>query len=209
MHLTRDDRGVTLIEVLVSIAILGIIVAPLSAALIGFLRNTDDTTRRMNESHDAQISAAYLAQDVQALGVRDWAIAPFPLRQSIELDAPADGGLYPCGAPGTPLAVVRFAWDDPTGAASVPVVMRASYVVITVGGERQLHRITCSGSATPTSDIVLAHNIDTTLPVLTCSSSCTAAPAIPQTVTLALTIRDPGNTGSALSVTLTGQRRQT
>ena len=163
----------------------------------------------MSENHDVQISAAYFAQDVQALGVRDWTAATYPLRQSIELDAPPDTGLYPCGAPGTPSAVVRFAWDDPTTVASAPVVIRASYVVMMVGGERQLHRVTCAGSATPTSDVVVAHNVDTTLPVVTCSTSCTAAPAIPQTVVLNLTIRDPGNTGPALSVTLTGQRRQT
>lgn len=211
MHLRRDERGFTIVELLVSMTILAIIIAPLSAALIGYIRNTDATSRRMNENHDVQITAAYFAQDVQAMGVHNWSATPYPLVQSIETNAPVGSGLYPCGVAGTPNALVRFAWDNPTAAATAPVVMRASYVVETVGTERQLHRITCAGSATPTADIVVAHEIDTTAPVVTCisPSSCTAAPGIPQQVQIVLTIRDPGNTGSPLTVTLVGQRRQT
>jgi prepilin-type N-terminal cleavage/methylation domain-containing protein len=206
-HLRRDDRGVTLIELLVAIVILGIIIVPLGNALISFTRNTDDTTRRLSESHDVQIMAAYFAQDVQSVGVRETA-DPYPLKQSIELNAPANGGLYPCGAAGTRNAAVRFAWDDPTSASGLGRVI-VSYVVEPVGAEVQLHRIRCVGSSTPTSDIVLAHNVDATSPVLTCSSPCTVVPAVPQTVTLKVTIKNPGSSGPALTVTLTGQRRQT
>jgi prepilin-type N-terminal cleavage/methylation domain-containing protein len=210
MQLRRDDRGVTLIEVIVSIAVLTIIIGPLSAALIGFLRNTDDTTRRLNESHDMQLSAAYFAQDVQAIGVRDWNATPYSLQQSIEVGVAPDGGVYHCGTTATTAtAIVRLAWDDPTTAVSRPTVMRASYVIKTVGTERQLRRITCAGSDVITSEVVLAHNVDVTAPVVSCSSTCTDAPAVPQTVTLVLMIKDPGSSGPAVSVTLTGQRRQT
>ncbi len=211
MQLKRDDRGVTLIEVLVSVVILGIIIAPLSAALIAFLRNTDDTTRRMDESHDVQITAAYFTQDVQAIGVRDWSTSPYRLRQSIELNAPFNSGLYPCGATGTPNALVRFAWDDPRSAAANPVVIAASYVVMpsTDGLEQQLHRITCADGVVQ-SDVVLAHNVDGVLSPPGCPTpaDCTRVP-LPQTVSLQLNIKDPGNTGAALAVTLTAQRRQT
>jgi prepilin-type N-terminal cleavage/methylation domain-containing protein len=211
MRLKRDDRGMTLIEIMMALAILGIIVAPLAMALIGFMRNADQTAQRMNENHDLQIATAYFAQDVQAMGVHDWTVAaPYPLRQSIELNAPASGGIYQCDAGGTPNALVRFAWDDPNTLANDPVVIRASYVVMTVNGERQLRRITCEGT-TLTSNVVLAHNLDTTAPVVTCfsPSTCTAAPGIPQKVQIVLTIRDPANTGSPVTVTLFGQRRQT
>lgn len=206
MQLKRDDRGVTLIEVLVSIVILGIIIAPLSAGLIAFLRNTDDTTARLSESHDMQISAAYFAKDVQAIGVRDWTTAPYRLQQSIALGAAAGSAFYPCGAGGTPAAIVSFAWDDPTSALGVPAVIRVSYVVTTVGGERQLHRVSCGSTA---SIVVLVHNLDATAPTVTCSTACTSAPAVPQTVTLVLMIKDPGSSGPAVPVTLSGQRRQT
>jgi prepilin-type N-terminal cleavage/methylation domain-containing protein len=212
MHLTRglrrgdDDRGLTLTELLVTIMVLGVIMVPLGNALIGFIRMTDDTSQRLSESRDAQIAAAYFAQDVQSVGTRDWTAYPYPLRQSVERDAPATGGLYPCGAAGTPAAVIRLAWDDPTSARDSPTVIRVSYVVETVGAERQLHRILCKGTAVPTSDIVIAHSLDTTLPAVTCSPACTGAPA---TVSLTLNIRDPRNTGPAFKVVLSGQRRQT
>jgi prepilin-type N-terminal cleavage/methylation domain-containing protein len=207
----RDDRGVTLTEVMVAIVIMAIIMVPLGNAVIGFLRNSDSVGRRLSESHDAQIAAAYFAQDVQSIGTRNWSDHPFPLKQSIELNAPPTGGLYPCGPSGTPAATVRFAWDDPTNATGAPSVVRVAYVVVTSGTERQMRRLTCVGSSTVTSTIVIAHNVDTSvLPTVECANptSCAAAPGVPQYVTLRLRIRDPANSGS-FTVVLTGQRRQT
>ncbi|MFG2038625.1 type II secretion system protein J [Dactylosporangium sp. NPDC048998] len=205
MHsqLRRDERGLTLVEVLVAIVILGIIIVPLGNAVISFVRSTDDTTRRLNESHDAQIMVAYFAQDVQSVGVRDWGGDGFPLKQSIFRDVEYNSLLYPCGASDTPKAVVRLVWDGP--GTSGPV--RVSYVVKTARGERQLHRIKCVGSSTVDSDIVLAHNVDG-VPELVCSTDCSAAPAVPQSVTLTVIIKASGGQ-QPLTVTLKGQRRQT
>lgn len=212
MHVRRRDDGLTLAEVLIVIAVLGIIIGPLTGALIVYLRNTDDISRRLTESHDAQISAAYFTQDVQSIGVRDWTAYPYPLKQSVEVNVAAAAGLYPCGDGATPEAVVRLAWDDPQTASGTPQVVRVAYVVQTVGGERQLRRITCAGSATPTSVLVLAHNLDPSesQPVtVACSSSCTAAPAVPLRVTLTVRIKDSTSTGTQLAIVLSGERRQT
>lgn len=62
----RDEEGFTLIEVLVGMVILSIIMVAIAAALIVGMQTTDSTTARLNESHDAQISSAYLANDVQS-----------------------------------------------------------------------------------------------------------------------------------------------
>jgi prepilin-type N-terminal cleavage/methylation domain-containing protein len=207
-QLKRDDRGFTLIELLITVAILGIIAVPLGSAVVGFFRNTDDTTRRLGESHDAQISAAYFAQDAASVGTRNWTVYPYALKQSVEVGAPSGGGLYPCGAAGTPDAVVRFAWDDPQSATGLPTVIRVAYVVQTVGAQRQLRRIVCSGSSSPTSNVVLAHNVDPTAPTVACSTTCTDA-AVPQMVTLTLSIKDPASTSPTYTITLNGQRRQT
>jgi Tfp pilus assembly protein PilW len=204
-----DERGATLTELLVAITILSIIILPLGDAVIGFLRITDDTSQRLTESHDAQLASAYFSADVLSTGTRNWTTWPFPLAQSVETNAPALGGLYPCGTAATPAAVVRLAWDDPASVAVAPTVVRVSYVVMTVGTETQLHRILCAGSATPVSDLVVAHNVDAVAPVVSCSTLCTGAPAVPQTVTLTLTIKSPRNTSSSLTVVLVGQRRQT
>ena len=201
MHVRSDDRGVTLTEVLVAVTILTIIIVPLADALIGFVRNTDATTRRMNESHDMQLASTYFARDVQNLGVRDWSSPTLTLRQSI------NSASYSCVGPGT--SVVSLAWDDPSSVAGPPTVIRVTYLVRDVGGEHQFRRLLCRGSATVESDVVVVHNlVGTPDPPVCMPSPCTGAgAAVPQRVTLTVTIRDPANS-TPTTVMLTGQRGQ-
>src|SRR6186713_848100 len=91
----RDDRGFTLIEMLIAITLLGIIIVPLSMAMIVFFRNSSATTDRMAESHDVQIASAYFAQDVQSVGARDWTSATLTTMQSIDV-SPFTGS-FTCG----------------------------------------------------------------------------------------------------------------
>lgn len=212
-RLHRGDDGFTLVELLVVMVILALIVAPLTAGVVVFLRNTDQTTDRLAESHDAQIAAIWFTQDVQNIGVRDWSNpgAGFPALQSIETNAPATGGLYPCGGSGTPEALVRFAWDDPS--VSPPARLRASYVLVSAGSERQLRRLICDPAGTVTSDTAIAHYVDpSTNPVVACLDAaaqpapCAAVPP-PRAVSLVLALRAPSST-VPFTVTLTAQRRQ-
>jgi prepilin-type N-terminal cleavage/methylation domain-containing protein len=216
MQLRSDDRGVTLPEVLVALAILAVIIFPLSDALIGFVRNTDATTRRMSESHDIQLANTYFARDIDNLGVHQWSPPTLVLLASINN---ASWPLWSCTGPGTPLAGggLSLAWDDPTNASGPPTVIRVTYLVRDVGGEHQLRRLLCRGSSTVESDLVVVHNlVGTPAPVVVCATatgtaiSCTGAGAnVPQRVTLTVNIKDPANSGPPTSVTLTGQRRQT
>lgn len=218
---TRDDDGFTLVELLIALVILGIIIAPLTGAVISYLHNTDATIGRLSESHDAQIASTYFAQDVQSIGARDWTPGsyPFPLRQSVWVAA--TGIANRCGTAGTP--VVQFSRDDISGDAVMPPVpqIRVAYVVDTdaSSGERQLRRVTCTApswnaaSSAPTSDTVIVHNLalaglPAVVAAVTCSTTCTAAPTVPQSVTLVLTIAAPRSTDAPYVVTLTGQRRQ-
>lgn len=206
MRLRRGADGFTLIELLVAIVILGIITVPLGSVVIGYFRNTDATTARLIESHDVQIASAYWAQDVASIGVRS-TTSPFAFKQSVETGVAPTAGLYPCGAAGTP--IVRFAWDDSSGPGVTATLVRVAYVVQTVSGQKELHRLRCEGSAAVVSDVTLAHALDpSTPPALWCSTTCTASPAVPKSVTLTLSIKDPKNLGGAYVVTLAGQRRQ-
>jgi prepilin-type N-terminal cleavage/methylation domain-containing protein len=213
MQLSRRDDGFTLVELMIVMILLGIITLPLGNAVLAFVRNTDATTARLGESHDAQISSAYFAQDIASIGTHDWSAYPYPLKQSVETGVAydgSDGSKYPCGSAGTPNALVRMAWDDFAGPSSPPTSVVVSYFVKTVGAEQQLHRIRCVGSTTPTSDLVMVHHLDASGPTITCSTVCTGSgAAVPQYVTLVLRVRDPSAANALYTVTLTGQRRQT
>jgi len=212
MRLTPDDRrdaGFTLVELLIAMVILGVIIVPLGNAIIGFIRNTDATSDRLALSHDAQISAAYLARDVAAVGLRDYTVSGTPFLPSIQLNAGYDAGGRICGTPATPTALLRLLSDDWDDTGTTPVVRTdivAYYLTPPSGGVSELHRISCTGPATSGPDIVLAHNVDPTTPSLNCSSTCDAA-TVPQQVTLSFRVTK--TSVGAYPITLTGQRRQT
>jgi prepilin-type N-terminal cleavage/methylation domain-containing protein len=112
----QREAGFTLPELLIVIVILGIVAAVIAEAFMTTSRNTASTTQRFNESHDAQIATAYLANDVQSAAT---------------ISASA------CGAAGL-TNLVNFA--DLSGATTV------SYFFGSVSGESRVIRRTCATS---------------------------------------------------------------
>ena len=60
----RGEEGFTLPELIIAIAILAIIIAPLSLAVITGLRVVGKADEKYNDSRGSLISAAYFANDV-------------------------------------------------------------------------------------------------------------------------------------------------
>lgn len=60
------EDGFTLVELVIVVAILGILLVAITAGFVTGFRVVDDTNERLIESHDAQLSAAYFANDVQS-----------------------------------------------------------------------------------------------------------------------------------------------
>jgi hypothetical protein len=181
-----------------------VISLPLANVIIGGLHNTQETRERMELAHDAQISAAYFAQDVAAVGIRDYETANFPTKTSVQLGAAYNQGGYSCGTAGVTSLVRLLAdsWDYAGGSPAGTVTVTAYYLK---GGTSELHRMKCvGGDDTPVSDVVLAHNVTGT-PAIACSSTCDSA-SVPQRITLSLTVDAPAV--AAQDVVLTGQRRQ-
>jgi prepilin-type N-terminal cleavage/methylation domain-containing protein len=210
-RLNQCDAGFTLIELLVAVTLLGVVMLALGNAVIGYVRTNDATTDRLLLSHDAQLSSAYFAEDVAAVGLRDYAGTPgaggtLPFLPSIQTNAAYDAGGVVCGTTGTPVAVVRLLSDDWDAAASPPVRRTnvVAYYLVTAGSVSELHRLRCAGAAR--SEATVAHYVHPTTVAVTCSSACDAA-TVPQTVTLRFTVTRPH--ADPYPIVLSGQRRQT
>jgi prepilin-type N-terminal cleavage/methylation domain-containing protein len=204
MRGVRREAGFTLIELLITIVIMGVITLPLANFVIGYFVDTSTTTGRLSESHDEQLAATYFAKDIANVGVRSGGTS---LQQSVWQ------GSFPVGSCGSSASsanqVLLLEWDNITwnGTAEVVRLDAAAYVKVVASGETQLHRVYCQGT-TQVSDIVVVHNLDAaTAPAVTCSPAC--APTVPTTVNLQLRIAEPSGRGQPITMTLTGQRRQT
>jgi prepilin-type N-terminal cleavage/methylation domain-containing protein len=209
------EAGFTLIELVVTIVIMGIIFVPLADFFIQYLTTYNQTQQRLSDSHDLQIVAAYFSQDVANTGLRNQASGQtiFAPQQSVWTSASGFPSTF-CGAPINAASVLLVKWDDASNGSDT--INSVDYYMATevTGGPGQpaatLHRVSCRepslGPPTLTPDTTLVHNLSAT-PAVSCSSTCTAA-VPPTAITLTLSVQSGATDTSGTSVTLTGQRRQ-
>lgn len=210
----RSDDGFTLIELVVTVAIVGIVVAGLGGVVLRFLQDTVDTRTRLAESHDVQFTAAYWQHDVASIGLRsatyDSSSHSFALQQSVSTSAALASCTLPSGT-----TVVTMAWSEYSSLNSqgTPDRVTVSYVAQADGTVYQLLRVRCEG-ATKDSQQEVAHNLRI-VPTVTCvtasgGAGCGGSGAdVPVVVKLTLDARPPDATGaSSYRATLVGQRRQ-
>jgi prepilin-type N-terminal cleavage/methylation domain-containing protein len=207
----RSADGFTLIELIITVAIMGIMVIALTGVVISYLKTTNATEGRLTESHDVQFASAYWQRDVASIGVRSTSydssatVHSFPLLQSV--------GVTPACTLPTGTTVVTLAWSQYVVAdPDHPTTVTVTYLTQVSGTREKLLRIRCTGSSV-NSTIILADNL-TANPTIACpgaASGCTGAGAnVPTTITMALATNDPaGHDATAYSATLTGERRTT
>lgn len=209
-HAGRDESGFTLIELLIATAISGVVMAAVAGMLSAIMLNAGATQGRLSQTHDAQSAAAYFAQDVNAMGVRDWTADARPSQPSAETGVPSNGGRYPC-APGTPNPLIRMAWNDfdPAAPANVRLIVVAYVVRATgPGGGLQLHRILCQGGAPPSDRVLVSSLSASPAPGVVCTPSCSANPP-PTSITITVSVHDPKNKTPDYPLRLSGHRVQT
>lgn len=200
------DGGFTLVELLITVVILGIIAVPLTSVVITFFLNSSDTTARLTESHDEQITNAYWQQDVASLGVRgeyDQSQSTYPLQPSVD----TSGDLLACKSAlpsGSVVAALAWSQYNISGQATQVGV---AYIGQANGSRYTLVRAHCTGSSVD-SVATMAHYL-TALPSVSCPGFASCDNVIPSTMTLSMTVSDPTGKNPPLAVTLTGQRRQT
>jgi prepilin-type N-terminal cleavage/methylation domain-containing protein len=178
---TADD-GFTLIELIVSMAIVGVIILALGSALTVSIANSNSESDNLTASHHADLAASYFEKDV----------------------ASSSGGITTSGTAcnSSSGALVTFRWPDP--ATGITPLTRVSYSLV----GQKLSRISC-GAATAT--LVLADNVTSAAVSCLQSGAPTPCSGSPTTATLNVTQVATTNQWSTTPVTfsLTGALPQT
>ena len=156
---SRDDRGFTLVEVLITISISGVILGAVSMGLLFSLRVQGPTAERLNDSRYKQVLSAWLPSDLASADAVGGA----------DTTASTSAGCATEVAGTNALRLVVT--DDSTGA-----ITYISYRVVESGGLWQLTRTTCLAGA-PASTRLLVNG-------LASSSAVTVTPAMTSTSTV-------------------------
>jgi prepilin-type N-terminal cleavage/methylation domain-containing protein len=204
-----NDRGFTLIEVLITVTLMGVVGLALSDLVIGALKQMSATSERLDASQDEQLAATYFSRDVAAFGLRDYGAATgggsLPFKPSVQLDAAYTAGGTTCGP--VPVSVLRLLSDD-WDITVTPAIRRTavvSYYLKPAGEVLELHRARCVGSGVVVSDVLLAENVKPGSVSVSCSTPCTAA-AAPLSISLRYLVTRPSS--GDYEVALSGLRRQ-
>lgn len=197
VHAMRErvapEDGFTLPEMIMAIAILGIIIGPITASMILGLLETTSTRDRLADSTSAQVLSAYLSSDIQSS--EDVGTSSACL--TVEL------------AGATP--VLGLSWTDPLDDALTSI----AYVELERSGstQKQLHRVTCPDGATSFSTLVIQNLAATSgfVPTFTCDGGACAGGELPDLVSVAVRVEsiEPVEASSydELTFTIEAQRR--
>jgi prepilin-type N-terminal cleavage/methylation domain-containing protein len=205
----RGDDGFTLIEMVISVAILGIVSAALFGVVLQYAKTTRDTGARLNESTDQQFISTYWQDDVSSLGRRSFASGTFSTDQSVFVGSAGPSG---CGSAAGSV-VVALAWNDfpvgvaPTADPWASTPHQVAYVTVPSAGRFLLKRVRCKNGAVVGLPVTVAHNL-TAAPTITCDTTCGAA-TLPNRVSMTFTVKDAAHAASqGYTTTVSADRRQ-
>jgi hypothetical protein len=155
---TRPEDGVTLIDLLVSTSIVGIIMTSLVGAIFFGIRTTADAQRGFDQSNGQQLIATYFAADVQASC--DPALS---LPTCTRSPNPSTSLTTACGSS------AQFAMDTFSSVTSSAADQTVGYVL----HGTTLQRVSCASNAdSATSTTTLAHNVSSVAVSYPSSGAC-------------------------------------
>jgi type II secretory pathway pseudopilin PulG len=147
----RSDEGMTMVELVVAVLVLGIIIVPISTSVIIGLATTQRAEQRTTDTTDQQVLASYFVNDIQSADT-------------------VSVGTAGCSQSNV---VLQLAWSDPNVGSSI-----AKTVVYVKTADEQLQRVSCDSTGA-TKTVVTVHALGAT-PTVTCDGTVVAcATALP------------------------------
>lgn len=219
---SRDDDGFTLIELVITVAIVAIISMALIGTVWEYLRLGNQTSTRLNESTDQEFVSAYWQQDVSSLGDHGFAVgaaAPIFDAQAVWQGALPPGLPASCASLVTGTPLISLAWSEYPGDPDSTITWTnktPNYAIYFTSGA-QMYRVRCGTTSTK---LIVARHLDPSNPPTTACADASGAvvgcpdathPAPPWSVSMTISVRDatqavPAST--AYRATLKAQRRQ-
>ena len=194
------DAGFTLVEVIISVSLLGLITGAATSSMLTATSAARSTSQSSHESTDAQLISAFLVRDAQAAG------GSRPSTGTADPDLGVsktdDAGCTPSGS----TLKLRFKWYDrfsPPTDTPTPVYF-TNVVTYGLNGSHELVRHSCVDGA-PKGDLILGTNVQSVtagcIPVADCS-------VLPDIVTLSVTeTNSPGYSATPFTFNLQAQVR--
>ena len=141
------DEGFTLVELLISIALIGILMPVLAASFTVVLRTTPSVGERTDNAHTLQGIVTWLAQDIDSTPPTGF-----------DFDPTTPSGCTV--SPGTNL--LRLEWSENAGSGLVRYV--ANYRHVLVGSSYFIQRVTCRGVGAGLLGNAVARSASSALP---------------------------------------------
>lgn len=135
LRVRRQDPGFTLVELLIAVAVLGILMSTISAAIVVTLRTTPDTERRLDDARSTRSLATWLSHDTTSA-------PPFlPEREQggVDVSTAPSADNNDCGGAGTNLLHLQWTEDSFLHRTYV-----ANYRFVVDSGDGEIIRYSCS-----------------------------------------------------------------
>ena len=143
----QRDRGFTLIEVLISLVLSGLIAGVVVSVILTSLNAADSTTAEINDSNDAALVSSFLIRDGQASG----GIEPSTASATAGVSTSDPAGCTQTGA-----LVVRFSWIEHSSATvHTPTVVTYAFNSTAQTLSRQI----CTGGSATGSVVLLGSHV--------------------------------------------------
>ena len=165
---TRHDDGFTLVELIIVVALMGVLMPAVALVFTVVVRNTPSVQTRADDSRSTRGLSTWLPQDVLS--------TPPALVTDINSNAPgytiSPGKASGCSS-ATGTNVLHMVWQENAGTLITYV---ANYRYITSGGNTQIKRFSCSGTGSPPFSNTRAMNVTTSIQASSAAATTTPSP---------------------------------